>query len=122
MAEKATGTLETLKQGGGFLRDPARSYQPDRADVFVPQKLIQRHGLASGARITGPTEPGKKGVRLVSVDTVCGMSPDDFRNRTPFAKLLAINPETAFQPRQDRQHVHAAHRHARARRTWHPPG
>jgi len=96
MPDMATGVLEILKQGGGFLRDPARSFQPDKTDTFVSQKQISRFGMVTGALVTGPIEPGKKGPRLTSVESICGMSPEDFRKRTPFSKLLAINPERRF--------------------------
>jgi len=96
MSDTVTGVLEILKQGGGFVRDPARSFQPDKSDAFVSQKLISRFGLVTGALVTGPTEPGKKGPRLTQVETICGQTPEEFRGRTPFTKLLAINPEERF--------------------------
>jgi transcription termination factor Rho len=97
MSNTASGIVETLKQGGGFLRDPARSFQSDRSDTFVPQKIIQRFGLVTGAHVEGAAETGKKGMRLADVESVCGMKPDLFRHRSPFAKLLAVNPDRRFR-------------------------
>ena len=97
MAEAATGVIEVLKRGGGFLRNPARSFQPDRTDVFVPQQLIGRMGLITGAQVSGSARPGKKGMRLADVDSVCGLTPEAFRARTPFTKLQAINPDRRFR-------------------------
>ena len=97
MPNTATGVLEILKQRGGFLRDPARSFRSDPEDTFVPQKLISRFGLVTGALVTGPTQKGKQGVRLDDVESICGLKPDAFRARTPFVKLLAINPDRRFQ-------------------------
>jgi len=96
MPETVSGVLETLKQGGGFLRDTSRSFHPDRSDVFVPQQLISRFKLGTGAALCGVAEDGKKGLKLGDIETVCGISPDKFRERTPFTKLLAINPEQRF--------------------------
>ena len=96
MPDKVSGVLETLKQGGGFLRDLARSYQPDKSDVFVPQQIIARLRLVTGATISGTAQKGKKGMKLDSVESVCGLTPEGFRDRTPFPKLLAINPEQRF--------------------------
>jgi transcription termination factor Rho len=97
MSNTTSGIFETLKQGGGFLRDPVRSFQPDRSDTFVPQKLIARFGLITGAVVSGPTQKGKRGAALSDVETVCGLSPEAFRRRTPFDKLMAINPEQRFR-------------------------
>lgn len=97
MTTTATGVLELLAKGGGFLRDAARSFQPSGDDVFVPQGLIKSHALPTGATVTGPTRQGKKGLALAEVTDVCGLAPEAFKRRTPFADLTVINP----QPRID---------------------
>jgi len=93
MTTTATGVLELLPKGGGFLRDPARSFQPDRSDLFVPQALVKAHGLVTGAEVTGAVGKGKKGPLLASVTSVCGREPAAWKGRTPFAELTVINPE-----------------------------
>jgi transcription termination factor Rho len=97
MTNTVSGVFEVLKQGGGFLRDPARSFQPDKTDIFVPQKLISQYRLATGALVSGPTQSTKRGVQLTEVESICGLTPEEFRGRTPFAKLLAINPDQRFR-------------------------
>ncbi|UCH85855.1 MAG: transcription termination factor Rho [Candidatus Latescibacterota bacterium] len=92
-----SGVLEILKGRGGFLRDPETSFRRDRTDVFVPQKLIGRYGLVTGAVVTGSTRVTQQGVQIKSVDSVCGLSPDEYRERTPFNKLLAVNPDNRFR-------------------------
>jgi transcription termination factor Rho len=92
----ASGILEVSERGGGFLRDPARSFAPTRQDVFVPAALINRFQLISGALVTGTTQSERQGLRLDSVESVCGMAPDAFRAHTPFAKLTAMNPDRRF--------------------------
>jgi transcription termination factor Rho len=89
--------LEVLDRGGGFLRDPSRSFAPGRDDVFVPGQVVTRFQLVTGALISGPTASGKQGMRLEGVDSICGLSPDAFRGRTPFTKLVATNPERRFR-------------------------
>ncbi|HEX5133244.1 MAG TPA: transcription termination factor Rho [Candidatus Krumholzibacteria bacterium] len=91
-----TGVIEVLDRRGGFIRNPDRSLQADRSDAFVPQQMIGRFGLVTGAVVSGPVQTGGKGPSLAGVDTVCGLSPEEFRARTPFAKLQAINPEGRF--------------------------
>jgi transcription termination factor Rho len=92
-----SGVLEVLKGRGGFLRNPDRSFQPDRPDAFVPQKIISRFGLTTGAMVSGPVKSGKRGVQLSDVESVCGMTPEAFRKRIPFAKLQAVNPDRRFR-------------------------
>jgi len=97
MSNPASGVFEVLKQGGGFLRDPARSFQPDRTDVFVPQKVVSRFGLVTGAEVSGSTQSTKRGVQLTEVESICGEKPDAFRERAPFDRLLAVNPDRRFR-------------------------
>jgi len=97
MSNTVSGVFEPLKGRGGFLRDPARSFRPDREDTFVPEKIIQRFKLIAGATVSGSTQTGKQGLRLVDVESVCSLAPDAFRARTPFNKLLAINPDRRFR-------------------------
>jgi len=97
MPEPITGVLDRLQQGGGFLRDPKRSFKPTSDDVFVPQKLIQRLGLVTGSTLTGTTTKGKKGLVLAEVTEVCGLSPEAFKARPSFKDLTVINPETMFR-------------------------
>jgi transcription termination factor Rho len=97
MPSSASGVLEFLKGRGGFLRDPELSFRRDRTDTFVPQKLISRFGLVTGAVVVGPVRSTKQGVQLTDIESVCGLTPEAFRERTPFSKLQAINPERRFR-------------------------
>src|SRR2546426_3497486 len=90
-----SGVLE-IRRGGGFLRDPARSFAPSRQDVFVPAALISRFQLISGALVAGSAQPDKQGLRLSDVELVCGIAPEAFRERAPFDKLTATNPDRRF--------------------------
>jgi transcription termination factor Rho len=36
-------------------------------------------------------------MQLADVDSVCGLTPEAFRERTPFAKLQALNPDRRFR-------------------------
>ncbi len=88
--------LEVLSRGGGFLRDATASFKPMREDAFVTQALINEFRLVTGATVTGSVKPGKRGPQLMGIDSVCGLSPKDFSQRTPFADLVVINPEGRF--------------------------
>ncbi len=97
MTPTVTGVLELLSRGGGFLRDPARSFKPTTDDLFVPQALVKNYGLVVGATVTGPVGKGRQGPLLADVATVCGHPPEVFRKRTLFADLTVINPEHRFR-------------------------
>jgi transcription termination factor Rho len=97
MSDHTTGVLQLLRQGGGFLRDPAVSLQPTSVDVFTPQKLIAAHGLVEGATVSGPTVRGAKNEQLAAVESVCGLPPEQFANRTRFERLVAIDPKDRFR-------------------------
>jgi len=97
MTDHTSGVLQLLRQGGGFLRDPLVSFQPTPVDVFVPQKLIQQHGLVEGAVVAGPTQRGTKNDQLADVESVCGLPPDRFAARTRFERLVAIDPNERFR-------------------------
>jgi len=92
-----SGVLELLHRNGGYLRDPARSFAPGPGDAFVPEQLIGRFALVAGAHVSGVAQPGKQGPRLESVESICGMAPEAYRTRIPFAKLVATNPDRRFR-------------------------
>ncbi|MCH7677926.1 transcription termination factor Rho [candidate division KSB1 bacterium] len=92
MSETATGVLQRLKQGSGFLRDPARSFQPGRGDVWVSTKLIREHRLVDGAEVSGTTRRTEKGEQLETIESICGLAPEEFQKRTRFDRLVAIDP------------------------------
>ncbi len=85
--------MQNLRQGGGFLRDDKRSFRPSSEDAWVSSKLIREYGLVDGAVVTGAVRAGKKGFQLVTVTSVCGLAPEQFRARPRFERLLAIDPK-----------------------------
>ena len=95
MAKKSnavSGVLQTLIQGGGFLRDE-QFFRSKPGDVWVPSGLIREHDLIDGAVIKGTASQGKKGIQVDSIDSICGLTPELFRARTRFDRLTAINPD-----------------------------
>ncbi len=93
MSEQVTGVFQRLQQGGGFLRNPARSFQPDREDTWVSSKVIRAFDLVAGAAVIGTARPGKKGLQLAEIDSICGLTPIDFKKRVRFDRLVPIDPE-----------------------------
>lgn len=44
----------------------------------------------------GKTQEDRQGLRLATVETICGLAPDAFQKRTPFRNLVAIDPDDRF--------------------------
>lgn len=91
-SQPASGVLQLLPKRSGFLRDATRSFQPSSEDVWVSPKLIQDYGLIEGAVVAGESQRSAKGFQLVSVESVCGLSPEQFQARTRFDRLVPIDP------------------------------
>ncbi|GAB4451948.1 MAG: transcription termination factor Rho [Anaerolineae bacterium] len=62
--------------------------------MLVPAQLVRQYRLITGATLTGPLE--SDGRRLASVESVCGVPPEQFQRRTPFRRLTAIDPTDRF--------------------------
>lgn len=89
----AQGVLELYPKGFGFLRNPAKSYNPQPEDAYISASLIQKHRLRPGSWVSGETENARKGQgpRLASVEQVEGAAAKDYRPRN-FDDLTAIDP------------------------------
>ncbi len=90
----ATGTLEIMGEGYGFLRQDG--LRPAAGDVYVSQSQIRRFGLRTGDTVTGQVRPPKDGERyfgLVRVEKVNGLDPESARSRASFEHLTPIFPD-----------------------------
>jgi transcription termination factor Rho len=92
MPEPVTGIFQRAKGGAGTLYNPERPF----GSVFVPANLVRQHNLADGAAIRGPVRDGKQGLELTAIETISGLAPAAFAERTPFRELVAINPHDRF--------------------------
>ena len=92
----ATGILEIIDEGYGFLRQVA-SHRP-YGDVYISQSQIRRFGLRTGDTVTGQVRPPKEGERyfgLVRVEKINGLETDkiQIRSRPVFEHLTPVFPE-----------------------------
>lgn len=92
MAEVAAGILRR-DRGRAVL---VNAVQPAAGEVVVPAPLLREYALVDGATVAGPVTGGGNGRQLAAVETICGVSPDAYRKRTPFEKLVAIDPTERF--------------------------
>ena len=91
----ATGILETMDEGYGFLRQVSMHRS---GDVYISQSQIRRFGLRTGDTVTGQVRPPKEGERyfgLVRVEQINGVDTDKLsgRNRPVFEHLTPVFPE-----------------------------
>jgi len=92
----ATGCLEILPDGYGFLRSPECSYLPGPDDIYVSHSQIKRFKLKTGNIVTGQIRPPKDNERffaLLRVDSINGNQPDSHRNIIYFDNLTPLYPE-----------------------------
>ena len=98
----ASGILEVLPEGYGFLR--GRSYLPGAADIYVSMSQVRRFGLRMGDMVLGqvrPPKPGEKYYGLLQVASVNGMDPDTARRRPHFEQLTPIFPTDRYKMEGD---------------------
>ena len=95
----ASGVLEIMSDGYGFLRSSDYNYMSSPDDIYVSQSQIRLFGLKTGDVVEGPIRPPKEGEKffpLVKVDKLNGRSPDEVRDRVPFDHLKPLFPDEKF--------------------------
>lgn len=95
----ASGVLEVIADGYGFLRSPDYNYMSSPDDIYVSQSQIRLFGLKTGDVVEGPIRPPKEGEKffpLVKVDMINGRNPNEVRDRVPFDHLKPLFPDRKF--------------------------
>ena len=76
---EATGVLEIMPDGYGFLRSSDYNYLNSPDDIYVSQSQIKNNALKSGDTVTGEIRPPKEGDKyfpLVKIKYINGRTPD----------------------------------------------
>lgn len=95
----ATGVLEIMQDGYGFLRSSDYNYLNSPDDIYVSQSQIKLYGLKTGDTLVGEIKPPKEGDKyfpLVKVKLINGRSPEYIRDRVPFDFLTPLFPDEKF--------------------------
>jgi transcription termination factor Rho len=95
----ASGVLEIMPEGYGFLRSSDYNYMSSPDDIYVSQSQIRLFGLKTGDVVEGPIRPPKEGEKffpLVKVDKINGRNPEEVRDRVPFDHLKPLFPNEKF--------------------------
>ncbi|NPA37194.1 MAG: transcription termination factor Rho [Chlorobi bacterium] len=95
----ASGVLEIMPDGYGFLRSSDYNYLNSPDDIYVSQSQIKLFGLKTGDTVLGTIRPPKEGEKyfpLIKVIEINGRTPDFVRDRIPFDHLTPIFPNEKF--------------------------
>ena len=88
------GLLDLRDEGYGFLR--AEGYLPSSRDVYVSISQARRFALRKGDYLEGASRPAasnEKFPALIRIDSICGRTPDEARNRPRFEDLTPLFPD-----------------------------
>lgn len=91
----ASGCLEVVKEGYGFLRSAKTNFLACPEDVFIPQQQIRRHALRTGDIIEGPVRDPRDRDRyftLGNVQSVNGKTPSEAARIVHFENLVPTFP------------------------------
>ncbi len=95
----ASGVLEIMPDGYGFLRSADFNYLNSPDDIYVSQSQIKLFGLKTGDTVKGTIRPPKEGEKyfpLIKVEEINGRDPDFIRDRVPFDYLTPLFPDEKF--------------------------
>ena len=96
----ASGVLEVMPDGYGFLRSQDYSYLPGPDDIYVSHSQIKRFKLRTGHHISGQVRPPKDNERffaLLRVDTINTVAPEKNKNIIYFDNLTPLFPDEAIK-------------------------
>ncbi len=95
--EMASGVLDILPEGYGFLR--RSGYAAGADDIYISQSQIRRFELRRGDLVAGQVRKPKDNEKyygIVKVETVNGLDPEAIRERPLFDALTAVHPNVRF--------------------------
>jgi transcription termination factor Rho len=96
--EMASGILDVLPEGYGFLR--RGGYVIGNDDIYVSQTQIRRFELRRGDLVEGQVRRPKESEKyygLIRVDKVDGLEPDAIKGRPLFEKGTPIYPQERYK-------------------------
>jgi transcription termination factor Rho len=92
------GVAEVQEGAGGYLRQVAHNYLPQRDDVIIPPQVARDFGLRDGTELEGLARESGGGRRtLVEITKASGLAPEQYRALPHFQDLISVNPNQAFK-------------------------
>ena len=96
----ASGALEILPDGYGFLRSPQNSYLPGPDDIYISPSQIRLFNLKTGDTIYGQIWSPKEGERFFALLRIETVNFDETRvaqTRIPFENLTPLYPDSKLR-------------------------
>ena len=96
----ASGVLELLPDGYGFLRSTDYNYLSSADDIYVSPSQVKRFNLRTGDTVEGSVRPPKDGERffaLLKVDKINYQPVDYARERALFDNLTPLYPNKQIE-------------------------
>lgn len=93
---RATGVLEIMPEGYGFLRSPDYNYLSSPDDIYISPQQIKSYMLKTGDVVTGtiiPPRDNDKYFPFDKLESVNGRSLRELRERIPFDHLTPLFPD-----------------------------
>ncbi len=93
----ATGVLETLQDGFGFLRAMESNYLPGPDDIYVSPSQVRRFGLRKGDTVEGEIRAPKDQERyfaLLKVNKINFEEPEKTKHKINFDNLTPLYPNS----------------------------
>ena len=95
----ATGVLEIMPDGYGFLRSSDYNYLNSPDDIYVSAQQIKSFAPQNGDTVLGEIRPPRESDKyfpLVNIKMINGRSPEYIRDRVPFDFLTPLFPDQKF--------------------------
>jgi transcription termination factor Rho len=95
--EVASGVLDVLPEGYGFLR--RSGYLPGTDDIYISQSQIRRFELRRGDLVAGQVRKPKENEKyygIVKVESINDFDPEGVRDRRTFEDLTPIGPTQRY--------------------------
>lgn len=96
MDNTVQGILKSTNNNQFVVRTAEKFFQSGKKEIIVHPNLLEQYKLTEGASVTGQTELKKGKQRLIAIDTLAGLSPEEFYKRPKYSDLTAIDPHERF--------------------------
>ena len=96
MADTINGVLKRIGRDQFAIRSVERSFRRGSVEVTVPPNFNRQFGLLEGAGVTALVDNSKNKPKVVTIESLGGVSPQEFRRRPKFSDLVALDPFERF--------------------------
>ncbi|MBP8303036.1 MAG: transcription termination factor Rho [Phycisphaerae bacterium] len=96
MEDVVQGILKLTEHKVFTVRTAQHSYRPPTKEITVHPSLLHRFRLTEGASVSGELERKGGRHRLMTIETLGGLTPEQFYTRPRFNDLVAVDPHRRF--------------------------